>query len=215
MGRDCLWNSEEQHREWNWKYIPCFAPRCPRGGQHQITTNWISPQFHKMLSFSPIQKVLQVISMLFSWYNHYYHVNYMLSFMIFVFCECRARNSADNQKKKKSGSAELMKPAFCKSESGVFRNTVPAFLKLFNSSPMLAQLIQRHHGCLIWRYPLTKQFPLNRPPGKFNLVVTMSVCGSVPSGVIVNNAKTVTPITPIYKGPHSNWSITKRFPREK
>ena len=31
MGRDCLWDSEEQHREWNGMYILCFAPRCPRG----------------------------------------------------------------------------------------------------------------------------------------------------------------------------------------
>ena len=31
MGRDCLWDSEEQNREWNRMYILCFAPRCPRG----------------------------------------------------------------------------------------------------------------------------------------------------------------------------------------
>ena len=31
MGRDCLWDSEEQHKEWNEMYILCFSPCCPRG----------------------------------------------------------------------------------------------------------------------------------------------------------------------------------------
>ena len=31
MGRDCLWESEEQNREHTFNSIPCVAPRCHRG----------------------------------------------------------------------------------------------------------------------------------------------------------------------------------------
>ena len=31
LGQDCLWDSEEQHSEWNGMYILCFVFSCPRG----------------------------------------------------------------------------------------------------------------------------------------------------------------------------------------
>ena len=31
MGQDCLWDSEEQNREYTFHSIPYVAPRCPRG----------------------------------------------------------------------------------------------------------------------------------------------------------------------------------------
>ena len=48
MGRDCLWESEEQNREHKWNSIPYIAPRCPRGSlfPKKIEEN----QFHPVLA---------------------------------------------------------------------------------------------------------------------------------------------------------------------